>query len=62
MYLIFVVFNNGPNYIAHCVLLGPKYALKKLVCPATPLLLMNPMHHLVTMAKNHGFLPIGVEG
>ena len=23
---------------------------------------MNPMHQLVTMAKNHGFLPIGVEG
>ena len=38
--------------IAHCVLLGPKYAL----------LLMNPIHHPVTMAKNLGFLPIGVEG
>ena len=47
---------------AHCVLLGPKYALKKLVCPARPILLMNPMHHPVTMAKNHVFLPIGVEG
>ena len=23
---------------------------------------MNPMHHPVTMAKNHGFLPRGVEG
>ena len=28
-----------------CVLLGPKCALKKFVCSATPLLLMNPMHH-----------------
>ena len=23
---------------------------------------MNPLHHPVTMAKNHSFLPIGVEG
>ena len=47
---------------AHCVLLDPKNTIKKIVCPATPLILMNPMHHPVTMAKNHVFLPIGVEG
>ena len=27
-----------------------------------PLILMNPMHHPVTMAKKHVFLPIGREG
>ena len=51
------------NIVLHTVF---SYALstlwKKIVCPATPLLLMNPMHHPVTMAKNHGFLPRGVEG
>ena len=47
---------NALQCIACCVLLGPKYALKKKrKIPATPLLLMNPMHHPVTMAKNHDF-------
>ena len=26
-----------------------------------PISLINPMHHAVTMAKHHGFLPIGVD-
>ena len=47
----------NPFSTAHCVLLGHKYTMKKLVCPATPLIFMNPMHHPVTMAKNHGFYP-----
>ena len=43
---------------AHYVLLGPYNTMKKkLVCPATPLILMNPMHQPVTMAKNYGFYP-----
>ena len=36
--------------------------MTKIVCPEPPLILMNPMHHPVTMAKNYVFLPIGVEG
>ena len=31
-------------------------------CSEPPFFLMNPMHHPVTMAENHGFLPRGVEG
>ena len=50
------------SYIAHFVLLCPNYTMKKLVCPAMPLILMNPMHHPVTMAKTHDFLPRGIEG
>ena len=41
---------------------GPNYTTKKLVCPATPLILMNHMHQPVTMVKKMFFLPIGVEG
>ena len=47
---------------AHFVLLGPNYTMEKIVCPATPLILMNPMDHPVTIANNHGFLHKGVEG
>ena len=42
---------------AHCVLLGPNYTIEKLVCPEPPIILMNPMHQPVTMAKIHSFLP-----
>ena len=48
--------------IAHCVLLGIKYTMKKTCFPELPLLLMNPIHHSVTRAKNHVFLPRGIEG
>ena len=41
----------------HCILLGPNYTMKKLVCTELPLILMNPLHHPVTMAKVHGFYP-----
>ena len=40
---------------AHCLLLGHKYTMKKIVCPVMPLISMNPMHHSVTMAKNNVF-------
>ena len=49
------------TYTAHFVLLDPNCTIKKIVCSALPLILMNPMHHPVKMAKNHGFLPRGVE-
>ena len=46
---------------AHCVLLDLDYTRKKLALLESPIILMNPMHHAVTMVKNHGFLDIGVE-
>ena len=54
-----IIFNSNT---AHCVLLGSNYTMKKLVCPEPPLILMIPLPHPVPMAKNHGFLPIGIEG
>ena len=50
---------EGDN--AHCVLLGPNYTVKKTWFTQAVYHLDDSMNHLVTMAKNHGFLPIGVE-